>query len=615
MFRYKILGAFSYFCLIGSSSNADDLVTNTSGQFESLFEYCFYSQVFDEQNSIGQRPGSEKRKFSDFFCNDDPETIEDFTKNLRENIPAIQFENRTCNDDFSNISDGCNPLIYSNDKQDIVKDQPVSFSNLNDNCFHPSTSSANNVCSIEQFEENNHLNSFSDYTISISSYQDPLLNLQSSVTLANPSNNFISPAGICDEVFINSSDLNQTNNNSITIEEIKKIESLKIYSDLREFIAKLIYSRKDLYEFVDICLKEDDQSECLEDKEVCFHVENEDYKSLFPLDSNNRKTNDRNLMLLIYLCIDYARKNEMHSEVTREHNKLASRISQLKKRLSQINEKLENKELSKLKHLKLKQELQTKTKRVSESETRKNELPKSLCFLKIYKYVIYLIKNNKNQRGIGSLLVSVFAPLIKIADFYDQRLKEIVGERLGELRCPGVYINRDSLIFQNSCKPNAGNQSSYFDENSLTFILLDWFFYFFSPDFQEQLSEGIIDISKLLARLTALIFILLGEPGKVNLLFSRKEFFESWIMDLEFKFEMEQEFQPKLSNFFEEIRDKTKDFCASFHRSGLFLRHKAARGEKLNFLNEIETILKDYFIQFYENGLHEYNRYLSNRML
>lgn len=431
--------------------------------------------------------------------------------------------------------------------------------------------------------------------------------------LTNPFSNFASPSEICNEIFGSSSIPNPTINNPITTEEISRIKDLKIFSDFGEFIAKLIYFRKGLYEFINLCLVQDDSREYQEFEKPCFYVKNEDYKSLLPLYSEN-KTKVKNLALFIYLCIDFARRNESYFKVLKQRGSLGSKILNLKKNLSELDDQLENKKLSRSDRLILKQEIQKKRNVLSDFEAKKNEMHKISYYQTVYHYCNFIVEQDQKFKGFSSLLVSLFSSFVKVIDFYDQRLKDIVGDHLNELRCPGTYTNRNILTLQNSSRPNTGNQGFYIDENSFSFIILDWIFYFFSPDFQEQLASGTIDRSKLLARLTALLFILFSDSDKSKLLFSQKKYFDDWMINLEFKFEMECVFQLESPDFFKEVFNKIKHFNESFNLNGFHLRNKAARGRKLDFLNDLEAILKDYFIQLYEKGLYECSRYLSNRV-
>jgi hypothetical protein len=208
-------------------------------------------------------------------------------------------------------------------------------------------------------------------------------------------------------------------------------------------------------------------------------------------------------------------------------------------------------------------------------------------------------------------LIALFLSLIKITKFYDERLKELIGDHLNILRCPVSYKNRDILILQNSSRVDGTNQSFYIEENSLTFIILDWVFYFFSAEFQEQLAAGTIDSPKILSRLTALIFILSNKFTENCLSFSQEEFFDKWMISLELKFEMEVFCQSSASNFFTELHNKIKHFDGNINMTETSFYQKIFRFLKLHFLNDLEIIIEGYLTNLYCKGFSEYNRCLS----
>jgi hypothetical protein len=316
-------------------------------------------------------------------------------------------------------------------------------------------------------------------------------------------------------------------------------------------------------------------------------------------------------MLLIHLSLDFANRIEMYLEVVKRRDSFAQKITNRNKRIYKLKTKLEGERLNQKTRSKLSQEIESMKEEILNLKSERDSLPERPCFKIIYKYVRCISKHYLHLTNFGSRLIAVSLPLIKITKFYDERLKNVVGDHLNKLRCPASYKNRDILILQNSSRVDAGNQSFYIEENSLTFIILDWVFYFFSSEFQEQLKAETIDTPKILSRLTALIFILSNSLNETCLLFSQEEFFDRWMIGLEVKFELEVFCQSSASNFFTELHDKIKNFDGDIKMSEDYFHHKILKFHKLYFLNDLEIIIEGYLTNLYDKGLSEYNRCLS----
>jgi hypothetical protein len=179
-------------------------------------------------------------------------------------------------------------------------------------------------------------------------------------------------------------------------------------------------------------------------------------------------------------------------------------------------------------------------------------LPKapSLKFIGIYaKYISF---SGKNFGLPNYQWITLLRSLNRIVDLYNQNLKEILDPHLDKFRCPVFYRNREILIKQNA----------FIDMNSITFVILDWVFYFFSPEFKEHsVTESDRNI-KLLSRLTALIFILFNNAETARVILDQKEIYDKWIENLEESFKTSN-YCASPNDIFAAFYDEIKNFDGS----------------------------------------------------
>lgn len=375
----------------------------------------------------------------------------------------------------------------------------------------------------------------------------------------------------------------------IQFRDPETIKNLQIHNDLIHFIYKLVYFRKDLFKFINSCFSEDNnhhQNSYSPPKNL--FKDNPEYVNLF---THNSKIIVKNLLLLVYITLELAKKNENHREHNQKYHLFCNRITSQKNKINALNSKINDQKLEEEELIRLKNELERRKKKVAELEFRRGVLPKKSSYLIVYKYARYLSNLKSDFGHFKSRWISIFTSLNKITNFYDLKWAELINDHLDEFICPAFYDRRDYLIDKNL----------YIDMDSFTFIILDWIFYFFSKDFQNQFGMKTNFSSKLLSRLTALIFILFNDPETVEPLFSSKEFLKNWILKLECKFE-----SLRLSNspcdFFNEIKEKIINFDGSLYISERNFCTRVSLGYEIVLLPKLVEILQNYLLYLYKIG-------------
>lgn len=230
-------------------------------------------------------------------------------------------------------------------------------------------------------------------------------------------------------------------------------------------------------------------------------------------------------------------------------------------------------------------DLEERKKMTADFKSQRSNLPKRPSIVLISKYANYILKSGLTLGQFMTRWISIFSSFDKITNFYNQNMNEVINSKIAKLRCPAFYKNREVLIRENS----------YFDLNSFTFILLDWVFYFFSPEFSECFTNEENYSPKILSILSALIFILLNEPDANGMFLSREQLFDQWMTKLEKPLHC-------CHNIFHEIYDKVKGLNVSVDMTEANFREKIFKEHKLGFLRKYEEILKQYLSILYEKG-------------
>jgi hypothetical protein len=346
MFNCKILRIFSFLCLVRSSSHNSNPATIHFDECLNLTENNSYSQVSGDPNFSEQSSKATKRTFSDLEDIDGMRRNKLFASTHEENQSLIDSENGQDDDGSLNIFEIKDRSTYLDSLRDgsseYQLDDLFSFTSSvissSDNSSHPSISDASEIPLKDSL-------SSEESTISEKSAQHQYTHVIDNVTVSSK------------EIINDSSTVNCQNSAIIPKKEGRK-ESFQICSDLREFIAKVIYFRKDFYEFINICMEEDDPRNHFKFEIKSILQDNPEYEYLFTSLRNNEKLAIRNIMLLIHLSLDFAKRIEMTFETVKRYLYLTQLIFHQNKKLAKLETRLNNLRLSEKTRFELSQEIE-----------------------------------------------------------------------------------------------------------------------------------------------------------------------------------------------------------------------------------------------------------------
>lgn len=381
--------------------------------------------------------------------------------------------------------------------------------------------------------------------------------------------------------------IDQQRNFQIKFGHPDTLKTFQIFYDLSEFISKLIYFSGDFYQFIN--------SHFLDSNDDGFKIARSNFRhnnletgsSLGYHTGSNEKV--KNLIFLIYSTIDLAQQNNNFVRSPNINFVVSKRILKCKKTIDDFNSKLNDQKLDdkELLHLIKKIKLKNQIKSDLELERKNSQARPSIS--KISNYMIDLFSSNRNFKNFNTKWFTIFCSLTKISNFYDSKLKEFVNGHLDKFRCPIYYKNKELLMSQNA----------YIDIDSFIFVILDWIFYFFSPDFVEIWKTKTNDSSKVFSKVTALLFILFNKPQKVKLFLSENRFFDEWIVNLETYFESEVVFN-SLSDTFKALYDEIQQSNGFTYMTERQFYSKLFSPKKLAFLVKSERLVQEYLFKLYE---------------
>lgn len=371
------------------------------------------------------------------------------------------------------------------------------------------------------------------------------------------------------------------------------IKNLQIFFDLSELLVRLIWFRIDFYQFSNEYFSQKYHPPKFDSKmdKIIQKFSGPD-SSLFYFGYS--KLIIKNLMLLIYITLDFAQKVELHYNSSRKYQTLTISISRHQVQLTILNNRLENGKDNEMIYSHLKNLIIQKQQLISSLKTARNELPPFPSIRIASRYVKFISNFKPEFAKFRFGWISIFCSLIKIYNLYDQKLKQSINDHLDKFKCPAHYKNREILR----------NENFYFDVNSFTFIVLDWIFYFFSSEFQEHFTNGNLT-SKILSRLTVLIFILFNDPEMSKILLSNKRIFDEWILNLENEFKSSEN-TASSDNLLKEFYDKIKNFHGSISIRENAFALKIVRKHNLEISDNLEMIIYEYLSRAYEIGLSSY---------
>lgn len=380
-----------------------------------------------------------------------------------------------------------------------------------------------------------------------------------------------------------------SNTKTLNEAHLRNTDSMKkwqIFSDLKEFISKLIYFREEFNEFINNHF-EFPYVEFFDTSIDDLIKNNPEYDpNLFrPKDSN---LIIKNIMLLVLISIDLANKTVQFFDAVDQYDYLSLAIFNQRKKIKKLNSIFSDHSLN---QLKFQNDLKELSIELSNLESQRKSLPKSPSFRIIYKYARHISCVNPKFGRFSNHWISTFVSFVKIVNFYEQKLKGIVDLHLDKFRCPFSFKHREALISQNS----------YIDTKSINFVILEWIFYFFSSDFQEQQTTETFNSSILLSRLTTLIIILLNEPEAVKMVLSKDRSFDNWKSDLKRNIKVKRPDKTSkeiLKKFIDDVKGLkwTNDISENeFYK-------KIRRNYKLSFLDKVEQTVEAHILSLYESA-------------
>lgn len=492
----------------------------------------------------------------------------------------------------------------STNLQEFINCTPRSSISLNENCFLNSSSKIFpiqtqqnlsepetfiEICNSEYFEPLNYISLFDKQPM----LSDPSLNNPDISAILNESSqeaNQNSNSSNYLDKNVENTNVKAQEHTEIRFISLMDLKNFKLYSDLIDLIAKLIYFREEIDLIITNYLKQDNK-EIVYNTKICELLNrNSDYDlSLFFHKESNWIV--KNLMLLIYITLDFSEKNEKYHELHAKYVSLTTRLSFCRRYVISLNMKLKEEKLSEESKSKIRKKIEMSKVNISNILNKRKQFPKRPLVGLVSNYLKFISDIKGNLGTTNTQWVAVFHSVFKITNFFEQNLKEIVGDYLNEFRCPVPYKNREILLSQNPL----------ININSFSYLLIDWILYFFSDTFKESLKAKHNESSKILSRITGLIFILLSDPGTVKTILSKKEVFNNWMINLESHFDIRNSFNT-YGDLIKEICDRTKGFkgytSIKEHNSSL----KMLYGYKLKFSAELEEIIQNYLSSAYESG-------------
>jgi hypothetical protein len=318
----------------------------------------------------------------------------------------------------------------------------------------------------------------------------------------------------------------------------------------------LVYFRKDFFEFID----------------------NYRQEQISNLDRNEHSENIKSFVGFIYETLEFLQNSKEVTMNVQCRLSLANKIYYSKKRITSERSKLRNP--GNLNPKAIQKIIDSKTLKLNELLDQKEKIPIKVCG---YNHQFYLTQITSPDFDDVKFILHwtiIMEPLLKIINFYDENLKELLNSQLVKFRCPFDHTNRDLLIKHNS----------YFDNDSFTFIILDWILYFFSTEFKKNNDNGPNDM-KILANMTAFIFLLFNEKAEIQSIISVENRIDKLLQKLESFF---IDLLPTYSNrpLFEDLQERVKDFDGETNISTTDLRVKIRRKGRLTFLSPLEKIVK-----------------------
>lgn len=568
MLKPRVLKLFSYISLLRTSSSQNSSFINRSDSFQQQNPNNAFSEKSDSNIDTltlqNQNFEPSKRKFTNF-------SIESI---LNSSSPQKSESTNSSKQDQS-TTDKKNPKFS---KFWIIKNtQPNTGTSESEN---------NNVIGSQdlvndQTVSQNHSVSADQNIQNLSEHS--LDNQQSKPCTSKNS----------DEIGAVSLTKNGEIENIKTKSRIHKAVVTQIYSDIAEFIAMLIYFRNELNQFMNTYFDPSNQTLSLDLKLSQIIEKSQDYESneFFEVELGKIR---KSIMLFVHITFKFLKNNERYIKSQTGYQSLNCNLYLRRKRVKKLQKELVNGNLMLIQRSKVLKKIKAEKDKIANLELQRKDFPKRSSSSLICHYLEYIVNSKRINRNFAYEWIGIFTSLDKIVCFYDQNLKEVVGSQLDKFKCPASYKRREILIKENS----------YIDMNSITFVILEWVFYFFSPEFQEHLAGGIQanDNSKLLSRFVALIFILINSTEISKQMISRKEILDNFILNLENEFNSSK-FCNLFDNFIKDSFDKIKEHDGFIAITSKHFKQRISRGLKLKSLTNLEETIQKIILTPYKLSL------------
>lgn len=352
----------------------------------------------------------------------------------------------------------------------------------------------------------------------------------------------------------------------IMFRDKSSLSELSIFSDFADLLTRLVFFRKDVFEFID----------------------NYRQDQISNLERNKHSENIKSFIGFIYETLKFLQNSQEVSMNAQCRISLMNKIYYAKRRIASERSKLKNPSILNPKAIQ---------KMIDSKILKLNELlnQKEKTSIKVFSYdhQFYLTQITSPDFDDVKFILHwtiIMEPLLKIINFYNENLEELLNGQLVKFRCPFDHTNRDLLIKHNS----------YFNNDSFIFIILDWILYFFSTEFTKNNDNGPNDM-KILANITGFVFLLFNDTAEIRSMFSIENKIDTLLQRLESFF---IDLLPTYYNqpLFEDFKEKAKDFDGETNICTSDLRTKIRRKGRLTFLSPFERIVKSNLETIYQIG-------------
>lgn len=380
------------------------------------------------------------------------------------------------------------------------------------------------------------------------------------------------------------------NKNLAKIQLIKPDELYKsdIYSCVSELIARFAYFRKDIYLFINENL--------IKNTQTAFKSSNAQNSkdSVLAIGLSLSKLSDHEsiseyLMRHIYLSLIFAQELSKFQESSKIYNQMSKKTSKIKKSIDLITSNLKTQELTSESRNKLTKVLELKNLKILQIKSQRKTLHKMPKCELVLNHLKRITNSNLNHSEFNIKWICIFISFFKVKNLSNQYFNEIECYISERLKCPAFYRNRALLYIK---------ESSYLDANSLALVILDWIFYFFSPEFQEHIRNE-ANSSKLLSRLVVLIVLIFNKKDGLLPILLCENAFTTWVSELEDIF-MTQKFTCFTNSIFEKFYNDIIDTTEVLLHTKLFLC------SNLEFLSKLKIVIEHYLKDLYKIGFYTF---------